>query len=71
MLGRQTRRMESARPYRAPRRHIAPAVAHNTTNAKVVNDKHTESEGHLIPTPAVLKLAAAYVRVSTERHEQW
>jgi hypothetical protein len=52
MLGRQTPRMESARPYRAPRRHIAPAVAHNTTNAKVVNDKHTQSEGHLIPTSA-------------------
>ena len=70
MLGRQTTRMESARPHRAPRRRSAPAVAHNAINAKGSNDKHTESEIPPVSTPVILKLAAAYARVPTERHEQ-
>jgi site-specific DNA recombinase len=70
MLGRQTTRMESARPHRATPRHTAAAVAHSTTNTEIANDKHTESESSLASVPTALKLAAAYARVSTERHEQ-
>ena len=70
MLGRQTTRRESARSHRATRRQTAPVSDRNATNAQALNAKPTASENSCFAIPTVPKLAAAYARVSTERHEQ-
>jgi hypothetical protein len=60
MLGRQTPRMESARPHRAPRHQTAPALVHNETPAQTSNGKHAESE-----TPCVCREGIGRARFFT------
>jgi len=62
--------MESARPHRATSHHTATTFVHNPTKSEVAEERQTSSEISSSSTSSAIKLAAAYARVSTERHEQ-
>jgi hypothetical protein len=62
--------MESPRPHRATDRQNTATFSPTPTNPEGSKERNRESEVSFSSPSAGLKLAAAYARVSTERHEQ-